>query len=61
VPPGDSDALADQIKYAFQNPDLCKEIGLAGRQRVIEKWSWRESAITTAEHCRTLLSSWQTK
>jgi len=61
VPPGDSDALADQIKYAFQNPDLCREIGLAGRQRVIEKWSWRESAITTAEHCRTLLSSWRTK
>ena len=61
VPPGDSDALADQIKYAFRNPDLCKEIGLAGRQRVIEKWSWRESAITTAEHCRTLLSSWQAK
>ena len=61
VPPGDSDALADQIKYAFQNPDLCRKIGLAGRQRVIEKWSWRESAITTAEHCRRLLSSWQTK
>ena len=61
VPPGDSDALADQIKYAFQNPDLCREIGLAGRQRVIEKWSWRESAITTAEHCRSLLSSWKTK
>ncbi|MBC95459.1 glycosyl transferase family 1 [bacterium] len=61
VPPGDSDALAKQIKYAFQNPDLCREIGLAGRQRVIEKWSWRESAITTAEHCRTLLSSWKTK
>ena len=61
VPPGDSDALADQIKYAFQNPDLCRQIGLAGRQRVIEKWSWRESAITTAEHCRSLLSSWKTK
>lgn len=61
VPPGDSDALADQIKYAFQNPDLCREIGLAGRQRVIEKWSWRESAITTAEHCRSLLSGWKTK
>ena len=61
VPPADSDALADQIKYAFQNPDLCRKIGLAGRQRVIEKWSWRESAITTAEHCRSLLSSWKTK
>ena len=44
-----------------KNPDLCRKIGSAGRQRVIEKWSWRESAITTAEHCRTLLSSWKTK
>ncbi len=61
VPPGDSDALAEQIKYAFQNPELCQKIGLAGRQRVIEKWSWRESAITTAEHCRGLLNNWEVK
>ena len=61
VPPGDSDALAEQIKYAFQNPELCQKIGLAGRQRVIEKWSWRESAITTAEHCRSLLNNWEVK
>ena len=61
VPPGDSDALAEQIKYAFKNPELCQKIGLAGRQRVIEKWSWRESAITTAEHCRSLLNNWEVK
>lgn len=61
VPPGDSEALADQIKYAFQNPELCREIGIAGRQRVIDKWSWRESAITTAEHCRTLLANEKAK
>jgi glycosyltransferase involved in cell wall biosynthesis len=61
VPPGDSEALAEQIKYAFQNPELCKEIGAAGRQRVIDKWSWRESAITTAEHCRTLLANEKAK
>ncbi|HJM97010.1 MAG TPA: glycosyltransferase family 4 protein, partial [Acidimicrobiales bacterium] len=57
VPPGDSSALADQIEFAFENPNICERVGLAGRQRVIEKWSWRESAITTANHCRDLLSS----
>lgn len=58
VPPGDSDALAEQIKFAFDNPDVCARIAAAGRQRVIEKWSWRESAITTANHCRALLAEW---
>lgn len=61
VPPGDSLALANQIEFAFENPEICKQVGHAGRQRVIEKWSWRESAITTANHCRDLLSSWDSK
>ncbi len=56
VPPGDSDALAKQIEFAFENPEICQRVGEAGRRRVMEKWSWRESAITTAEHCRELLS-----
>jgi len=58
VPPGDSSALAKQIEFAFENPDICKRVGLAGRQRVIEKWSWRESALTTAQHCEELLANW---
>ena len=60
VPPGDSDALAKEIEYAFEHPEICQKIGEAGRQRVIEKWSWRESAITTANHCRELLAVHQT-
>jgi glycosyltransferase involved in cell wall biosynthesis len=59
VPPGDSEALADQIKFAFDNPDVLDRIGAAGRRRVVEKWSWRESAARTAEHCRALLDEWQ--
>ena len=58
VPPGDSDALAEQIKFAFDNPEVCARIAAAGRRRVIEKWSWRESAMTTADHCRALLAEW---
>ena len=56
VKPGDSDALAEQIKFAFQNPDICERIAAAGRERVIQKWSWRESGETTAQHCRDLLT-----
>ena len=56
VPPGDSSALAKQIEYAFEHPEVCRRVGEAGRQRVIEKWSWRESAITTAKHCHELLA-----
>ena len=55
VPPGNSEALAKEIEFAFENPEICHKVGEAGRRRVIEKWSWRESAITTAEHCRELL------
>ena len=61
VPPGDSDALAEQIKFAYENPDVCARIAAAGRQRVIEKWSWRESGITTADHCRAVLAEFAAK
>jgi glycosyltransferase involved in cell wall biosynthesis len=58
VPPGDSEALADAIKFAFDNPHVRDRIGAAGRERVIANWSWQESALKTADHCRELLSEW---
>lgn len=58
VPPGDSEGLAEQIKFAFEHPDVCARIGAAGRDRVIQKWSWHESAAQTAGHCRELLGEW---
>ncbi len=61
VPPGDADALAAAIGFALDNPDVRNRIGSAGRARVIEKWSWRESGIKTAEHCRALLAEWTRK
>lgn len=56
VPPGDGDALAAQIKFAFDNPEICARIGAAGRERVIDKWSWSESGAKTATHCHELLA-----
>jgi glycosyltransferase involved in cell wall biosynthesis len=58
VPAGDSDALAEQIKFAFANPDVRSRIGAAARQRVIETWSWRTSGEQTAALCRELLADW---
>ena len=56
VPPGDSEALARRIADALDDPDLRARIGAAGRQRVIENWSWRHTAVRTVEQYRALLA-----
>jgi glycosyltransferase involved in cell wall biosynthesis len=57
VPPGDSDALAGRLRGALDDPELRARVGAAGRQRVIERWSWRITAERTAEQYRELLAS----
>ena len=56
VPPGDSDALAARIATALDDPELRGRIGAAGRQRVIDRWTWRHTAVGTVEHYRALLA-----
>ncbi len=53
--PGDSDALASTIREALDTPDLRATIGAAGRRRVIEQWSWRQTALRTVDQYRALL------
>jgi glycosyltransferase involved in cell wall biosynthesis len=55
VEPGDAEALAAGIRRALEDPDAAARIGLAGRERVIERWSWRHTAERTVEHYRALL------
>ena len=55
VAPGDSDALATGIRRALEDPEGSARIGLAGRERVINRWSWRHTAVRTVEHYRALL------
>ena len=55
VPPGDSDALALRIKGALEDPDGSRRIGLAGRRRVQENWSWRHTAERTVAQYRMRL------
>jgi len=55
VEPANSDALAAGIRRALANPEGTARIGDAGRARVIERWSWRHTAVRTVEHYRALL------
>ncbi|MGH9244108.1 MAG: glycosyltransferase family 4 protein [Acidimicrobiales bacterium] len=56
VPPADADALAATIRRALDDPSLRRRVGAAGRQRVIERWSWRVTAQRTVDQYRALLA-----
>jgi glycosyltransferase involved in cell wall biosynthesis len=47
VPPGDSRALADAIRLLMDNPGLRERLGSAGRQSIVERFSWRKAAEET--------------
>jgi len=56
VPPGNSEALAARIATALDDAELRARIGAAGRQRVIDRWTWRHTAVGTVEQYRALLA-----
>jgi glycosyltransferase involved in cell wall biosynthesis len=53
---GDADALAAAIRRGLDDADLRTRIGDAGRQRVVERWSWRHCAQLTVEQYREVLA-----
>jgi len=55
VPPGDSEALAAKLRWALGRDDLRAGVGAAGRQRVIDQWSWKHTAAKTVEQSRIRL------
>ncbi len=55
VPPGDSEALVQKIKWALKEGNLRSTVGATGRQRVINNFSWEITAEQTVEHYRALL------
>jgi glycosyltransferase involved in cell wall biosynthesis len=55
VPPGDSEALAAKLRWALERDDLRATIGQRGRQRIIDRWSWRHTAVKTVEQYRIRL------
>jgi glycosyltransferase involved in cell wall biosynthesis len=55
VPPGDPDALAHALLRAFGDAELRARIGAAGRARVLDRFTWRATAVGTVENYRALL------
>jgi glycosyltransferase involved in cell wall biosynthesis len=55
VPPADPSALATQILRVLGDADLRARIGAAGRERALSRFTWRQTALGTVEHYRTLL------
>ncbi|MFJ2746055.1 glycosyltransferase family 4 protein [Streptomyces sp. NPDC087440] len=57
VPPGDPDALAGQLSRLLGDDDLRIRLGAAGRARVLEKFTWTQAAIGTAERYRAAIAA----
>jgi len=55
VPPGDSEALAAKIRWGLEQDDLRGTIGTRGRQRIMDRWSWKHTAVKTVEQYRIRL------
>ena len=48
--------VADAIIYILNNPDESKKMGIRGRCAVIEKFSWRNTALRVQEVCEIAIS-----
>jgi glycosyltransferase involved in cell wall biosynthesis len=55
-PAGDAEALASTIRRGLDDPELRARVGLNGRNRVVERWTWRKCAEMTVEQYREVLS-----
>ena len=54
--PGNADALAHVIRQALDDPELRARIGAAGRERVSQLYTWRQSAVRTVEQYREVIA-----
>jgi glycosyltransferase involved in cell wall biosynthesis len=55
-PAGDVDALAATIARGLGDPELRARIGAEGRERVLDRWTWRRCAQLTVEQYREVLA-----
>ncbi len=53
---GDVDSLVEALKRGLDNPEARARIGAAGRQRVLDRWTWRLCAEQTVEQYREVLA-----
>jgi glycosyltransferase involved in cell wall biosynthesis len=55
-PPGDSEALAAAIRRGLSDAALRDRVGAKGRARVVERWTWRHTAVNTVEQYREVVA-----
>ncbi|MGD9705343.1 MAG: glycosyltransferase family 4 protein [Acidimicrobiia bacterium] len=55
-PAGDVEALAAALRRGLDDDELRARVGAAGRERVVERWSWRHCAALTVEQYREVLA-----
>jgi glycosyltransferase involved in cell wall biosynthesis len=53
---GDVDSLAAAITRGLDDPELRARVGAAGRQRVLDRWTWKKCAEQTVEQYREVLA-----
>jgi glycosyltransferase involved in cell wall biosynthesis len=53
---GDAEGLATQIRRGLDDAELRARVGAAGRQRVVERWSWTYCAKLTVDQYREVLA-----
>jgi len=53
---GDVESLTAAIRRGLDDADLRACVGEAGRQRVVERWSWKHCAQLTVDQYREVLA-----
>ena len=53
---GDAEALAATIRRGLDDAELRARVGANGRQRVLDRWTWRRCAELTVEQYREVLA-----
>ena len=53
---GDVDSLAAAIRRGLDDPEARDRIGAAGRQRVMDRWTWKRCAEMTVDQYREVLA-----
>lgn len=53
--PGDIDSLVAALRRGLSDPELRARVGVAGRERVVERFTWAKTASRTVEHYREVI------
>jgi glycosyltransferase involved in cell wall biosynthesis len=53
---GDVESLVSALRRGLDSAEVRERIGAAGRQRVVERWSWKYCAQLTVDQYREVLA-----